>query len=285
MRLFSHKENELLKKLVEYKNDTNLQDLQVARLLRKELSFLAIKWEIEPKMNVDLYCVVTDDKKDPLKQLFSVINFIYFVNELERIGYIRLLNISSERKEKLRILYDKEKYIFNEEKNQFINKNIDTENDSILSLVGDCGYQLFGKIDNYEYVSQLAKQQFPNSFAKDLDDIVYSIIYPMPVLEDYVNNGFKTLEDKRYDSNFKIANKSLRISYCTLGVSILAFCVSIISIFSGRPQIEAPTDISSEQISALDSIGFSNSDSLPSKIVTPIEIVIQDTIKVLPINK
>lgn len=269
MRLFSLKENELLRKLVEYKNDTNLQDLQVARLLRKELSFLAIKWEIEPKMNVDLYCVTTNDKKYPLKQLFSVIDFIYFVYELEKIGYIRLLNISSERKEKLRILYDKEKYTFNGEKNQFINTNIDTENDNILSLVGDKDYQLFGKIDNYEYVNQLTKQQFPNSFAKDLDDIVYSIIYPMPILEDYVNNNFKTLEERHHDEEMKVAldsaGESRKAAKIALGSFILSLIVCMIQMCSSQK-------IDPDQITMIETAIKNN------QIEEPLKVEIKDTI-------
>lgn len=288
MRLFSDPENLLLKEFVEYKEEGNLKELQVARLLRKELSFIALKWEVSPKPMVSVYSLPKKEYKENLSLYFSILNFVYFIQELEKIGFIKLLILPSEQVEKQQILYDKKTYEFKPEKNQFINKELNTE-DSILSLMKDYEYQIFDKKDDFECANPLMLQTITNSFAFDLDSIAYKIIYPMPVLEDYVNNGFKTLEDKRYQENHRLALRSVKLSDFTLLISACALGVSLLSALItykiGREQIETPTEISSNQIEIIDSIISAHSLTNPIDIKTPVEIVSKDTITVLPITK
>lgn len=44
MREFTDKEKELIEKLISFKQTARLEELQVARLLRKELQCFAVKW-------------------------------------------------------------------------------------------------------------------------------------------------------------------------------------------------------------------------------------------------
>lgn len=49
MRSFSDKEKAIINKLISIKRNSKLEELQVARLLREQLSCFAIKWTLEPK--------------------------------------------------------------------------------------------------------------------------------------------------------------------------------------------------------------------------------------------
>lgn len=275
MRLFSAKENELIKKFVEYKKAGDLKELQVARLLRKNLSFLALRWELNPIPKVEIYALTKENnQKEILDLYFSIIDFVYFIQELASFGFIKLLILPSEHREKQRELYDREKYDFNAEKNQFQEKGLKKEN-GILSLMGDFENTLFGKKDKIEYITPLSKQVTPSSFAYDLDKTAYCIIYPMPVMEDYVANDFRTIEDKRYEENKKLALRSIIIA----GIALLVSAISVgLTCYFGKKQLETPIEISSEQIQVIDSIISSKS------ISEPVEVILKDTIPVLPIT-
>lgn len=280
-RLFSDTENELMKELVDFKKAGDLQNLQVARLLRTKLSFIALRWSVDPSPSVDVYAIANEDASNTLNLYFDIVNLVYFFQELEKIGFIKLQSIPSQNTEKQRMLFDRKKYEFNCNKNQFNEIGIDKEN-GILSLFKEFQFQLFGKKDNMEYASPLTLQSMPNSFAYDLDDIVYKIIYPMPVLEDYVSNGFRTIEDKRYEETSKKALKANKTANWTLVISSFAFIASALSGFItykiGREQIETPTELSPIQIQLLDSIIRSNS------VVEPMRIICNDTLNVKPIQ-
>lgn len=256
MRLFSEQENTLLKKIVEYKQAGNMIDLQVARLLRKNLSAIAITWEIDPIPTVKVYSL-SKDFKETVQLYFSVVDFIYFIKELEKIGFVQLIDIPSNTNEKRMELYDREKYDFIRHKNQFVDKNLNKE-DGILSLMSDFEYNLFGKRDGTEYVSPLALQSLPIGLAYDLDNIVYRIIYPMPVLEDYVRSRFKTLEDKRFEHNIELTYRAIKISNRTFLISTLAFLSSVIaictSIYFGNKQLETPITINESQLHHIEDI-------------------------------
>lgn len=282
MRLFSAKENELIKKFVEYKKAGDLKELQVARLLRKNLSFLALRWELNPIPKVEIYALTKENnQKEILDLYFSIIDFVYFIQELASFGFIKLLILPSKHREKQRELYDREKYDFNAEKNQFQEKGLKKEN-GILSLMGNFENTLFGKKDKTEYIIPLSKQVTPSSFAYDLDKTAYCIIYPMPVMEDYVANDFRTIEDKRYEENKELALRSIKIANKTLRITGIALVASAISVgltcYFGKKQLETPIEISSEQIQVIDSIISSKS------ISEPVEVILKDTIPVLPIT-
>lgn len=280
LRLFSDKENALLKELVGYKLTGDLKNLQVARLLRTKLSFFALKWDINPTPHISIYSIDADNRDEALQKYFEIADFIYFIQELVHIGFIKLLTIPSKNEIKQRMLFDRERYEFNADKNQFLGIGLDREN-GILSILRDFDLQVFEKKEDYEGADPLTLQTVPNSLAYDLDEIVYKIIYPMPVLEEYVSNGFRTLEDKRYEENNSIALKSISIANRTLIISAVAFIASAIGCYfsyRGVKQSAQPTVISQSQINHLDSIIQTHSLSEPIKIKS------NDTIMVLPVQ-
>ena len=58
MRHFSDTENQLIKQLVEakLKGINSIQDLQAAKILRKQFDFFALKWIIGDNPTVSIYC-------------------------------------------------------------------------------------------------------------------------------------------------------------------------------------------------------------------------------------
>lgn len=282
MRLFTDRENVIMQELVQYKEKGDLQNLQVARLLRTKLEFLALKWSVTPYPDVNVYSVSDGDDNKALRLYFDIADFIFFIQELNNKGFIKLLSIPSKKNEKTRILFDREKYIYVDDKDQFHEKGLDEEN-GILSLLKDFKLNLFGKHNDVEYVNPLIMQSVPNSFAYDLENIVYQIIYPMPIMVEYVANGFKTIEDKRFEENFRLALRANKLSYWTIGISSLALIASAVSCYitynTGNKQIETPTEISNKQFNQLDSIIQANS------IKQPVNVMCLDTITVKTIDK
>lgn len=239
MRLFTQKENQIIKLLVDYKQSGRLRDLQVAPLLRKNLSFLALRWEIDPIPQVFVYTPGTEQKKQieeaTRDNYFKILDFVFFIEELVERRFIKLLEIPSRLPENERVLYDKNKYDYVPDKNQFIEKGIDKET---LSFFSEFQYQLLGVKGNCTYATGITAQIFPNSFAFNLEKIAYCIIYPLPIAEEYVREGFYSLEDRRHieqkklnASNLITTNKSLRVSENALGISTKSFKVATIALF------------------------------------------------------
>lgn len=262
MRLFTAKENLLIKQLVTYKQSGKLKDLQVASLLRKNLSVLALRWEVDPIPQVFVYAPHTEQKtieETTLENYFSVLDFVFFIEELVERRFVKLLEIPSRLPEKQRVLYDKKKYIFNQDKNQFIEKVID---EKFLSLFENFQYQLFGIKGNMTYVSNVDAQIIPNSFAYNLDKIIYSIIYPLPIAEEYVREGFYSLEDRRHISQQKLnsatlltTNESLRTSKDALNISNrsykVAICALLLSFVFGLIQCCSDSKVNDNQFNKL----------------------------------
>lgn len=262
MRLFTTKENQLIKQLVAYKQSGKLQDLQVAPLLRKNLSILALRWEVEPIPQIFVYAPHTGRKtieETTRENFFSVLDFVFFIEELVECRFVRLLEIPSRLPEKQRILFDKKKYSFNKDKNQFIENGVD---ESSLSLFGEFQYQLFGVKGNMTYATNVDAQIIPNSFAYNLDKIAYSIIYPLPIAEEYVREGFYSIEERRHISQQKLnsatlltTNESLRTSKDALIISNrsykVAICALLLSFIFGIIQCCSDSKVKEEQFNKL----------------------------------
>lgn len=55
MRQLTSSEQQLVEKLVRLKQSARLEELQVARLLRKELECFALRWTLEPQKKNIMY--------------------------------------------------------------------------------------------------------------------------------------------------------------------------------------------------------------------------------------
>lgn len=219
MREFSDSENLLIKKLVEIQQEGaagSLAELQVARLLRNELKFFALKWSTEPKDEVILY--VRNEDKENLKKIdnlyFKIADFIYFIEELENIGFVKLQNIPSNNDKNFTILYDRDKYKYDPKDDNFWVEIKDVK-------IGN------RNISGEALVALKEWHKFNTDFAKDLEKCALSIIYPMPLARSYVENDFMTYEQKALKKQLKDTKSSLRWARWTFWVTLIGVIVAL----------------------------------------------------------
>ena len=112
MRALLHEEMVFLRKIVSLKKQKELGSLDLGRLLKEKLDCFALKCELEPKPTITIYEAHKNGNKDISFDTFiSIVDFIYYIEELEEKGYAKLLEISHDNL-KPGLLYDKEKYSY-----------------------------------------------------------------------------------------------------------------------------------------------------------------------------
>lgn len=249
MREFTKKENEIVKKLVDTLRDGNRQslaELQVARLLREELKFFALKWSIAPKDEVTIYTRKEDaNQTDIVDRLyFNVADYIYFIEELEELGFIKLQNLPLDNEESYTILYDRKKYKYEENENQFWQEIKDLK-------IGD------RKISGVALIPLKGWQKINTDFAKDLQRCALSIVYPLPLARAYVDNGFNTEEQISLKKQLEDTKESLSWAKRTFWITLLALIITVLLNKCGSQSINE------EQINNLvELIGAKNEDNL-----------------------
>lgn len=227
-QIIDKREQEILKKLTDLKREGNLKELQFARLLRKQLDTIALSWKTDEKCrhNIAIFSEVSEPDNDQwneiLKKYFEIVDFVYLLEELEESNMIKKQAVSLSAEDSLcrnNILYDREKYLYN-------------ENTSSFWLIGDSGKCL------YRISHSICKVY--NDFAQTLSLYANTIIYPLPALDEFVNNKFKSLEQRTFDDNFENnqrnqefnresllqTNKSLTLARRSVWISFAALIIS-----------------------------------------------------------
>lgn len=278
MREFTEKEKNWIKEFVEIKRKglSHILELQVAKLLRTNFTFFALKWNYGDKPQVSLYDKDKDEDKSE-KQYYNICDFIYFIKELENLGFIVVQKISADKNDaENSILYDRDKYSYNKEKNTFELKNKPDYDIDSLTLP----YHIQEEISpNVHGLSPIHTQNINLDFANDLHRYGLGIIYPLPLAEDYVDNGFTTLEERYHDSEMKVAlnsaaesRKAAKIASWSFIVAIISLAVSIVIPMCTSQKID------SDQINTLKTAIQNN------KIDEPINVEIKDTILTKPVS-
>ena len=285
MRHFSDTENQLIKQLVEakLKGINSIQDLQAAKILRKQFDFFALKWIIGSSPSISIYNRHTEDSskiEEYNKLYFKVADFIYFLKELESFGFIAIQTITKKQEREYSLLYDRKKYKYDENKNEFIPINehpIDTsgfiEGDTPpLEEVSPGFYNLF----------QVDRHEINLDFANDLERYGLGIIYPLPLAVDYVNNGFQTLErlqyDKQMDAALDSAKSGRKAANWGVVATIIAFWALIATIVTLVITIRnspKPTTIDRLDLERIETTIRNNHISEPIEIITNDTLVIK----------
>ncbi len=281
MRLFSEHENKIIKKFVEAKarGIDAIQHLQAAKFLREQFDFFALKWTVGETPSISIYYRHTDDnkkKEEYSKLYFKVADFIYFLKELESIGFIAIQTITKKQERKYSLLFDRKKYQYNEDKNEFIPINehpIDT-NDFIK-----------GDTPPFEEVSpgvytllQVDRREINLDFANDLERYGLGIIYPLPLAVDYVNNDFQTLEQRQFDNEMEVALKSAKYSRWAAYLGAVSAFAAIITLWYTLATDNKPTPIDRLDLERIEYAIKAN------HISEPFEIITNDTLVVKPIQ-
>lgn len=237
MRLFSDKEKELINRFLELKKDNDIVALQVAKFIRESLDCFAIKYQIKDKPQIVFYSKEGEGDKDKNKvnhNYITICDFIYFLQELEQYGFIKFQrNVTTMIENKVEdyvLLYDRDKYKYVEEDDNFVHKD-DAEEKEIEFLGKTCTLKPFkvaGHIDTV-YLD----------FVKDLVTYGNAIIYPLPLLEDFAAHNFKDLqrielEEARKSNRESQVNtlKSIKQTRCSIIISAIAVAISLIAIIA-----------------------------------------------------
>lgn len=291
-----NEEKEILYNLVNSKKKTDtsklvLNDFDLPKVIRKSLTSIAIGWN-EELTRLKIY--IKEDS-DLCKPFFEVLDIIYYIKSLEDNGLVSIIPITNiaERSMRSYFLYDSDKYKYDEDTGLFLEK------------MGRFKLTFFGNTQEYEVTGMSA---IPTKIDVNLDVITLidrysrSIIYPLPLLEDYVTD-FKTVEQRRFDKQIsdsqtkfdsqmsdtkekfgvQIEKANAQIKWAKYSM-LIAFIAAILSLAGLMLAIVLPhyaeTEIKQEQID-----GIKNT-ILDSKTVIPerIEVFSEDTIKVLSIN-
>lgn len=265
MRELTTYEKKIVEGLIKLKNDSNLLELQTARILRKKSSnFLAIKWCSENKYSLSIYYNADDENtqinelraKEALEKYFEICDFLYFIRELEENKMVVIQTISSDNL-KIKTLYDKNCFKYNEEDDKFYPVNSDGISKELLPLIN----QHWSFLNTYTDIVLL------------LDKFLYcKIIYPLPLLEDYVANGYKTIEQKNFAKQIYKTNCSLKIAFAALIISaIIPFLENICT---------SPAKIDEVQLKAIEQAIINSKTAWPNAI----NIQSPDTLKIKNIS-
>lgn len=247
MREFTPKEKELLKKFVSLKKQGRLDELQVATFLKVELDCFALKWQTMPKVQLSIYANPNTfrEEKKVTQNYFKISDFIYFIKELCSYNFIEIQGFPTENKtetdDNSSMLFDRDKYEYNADSDQFWTKPENTEvlgsKYSMTALVGVKNKSIF-YLDIVHVLNKYC-----------------GIIYPLPLLVDFVENDFKTLEQRNFEEQLDEAKKSLITSQKGLKISQWSFIVEILTLLGtigfGVWQKCTQQEINSKQINSI----------------------------------
>lgn len=183
MRQLAETERLLVEKIVQLKQAARLEELQVARLLRKELECFALRWVLEPKKTLLFYSIQNKTDWNVLrKNYFQVADFLYLIEELEKDRFVKIQTLSFEvETDEERGLYDRGKYRYN------------SSNDTFWGIKGDVQYLVPINAEHKVYID----------FVSYLERYANKVIYPLPLLEDFVANNYKSIEQRNFEKQIE----------------------------------------------------------------------------------
>lgn len=224
MRELSEKEKEIVSTIVAIKQNSDLDELQGSKILKKFVPIIFMRWKSD---NENSWFFLYKKSKNEHK-LFDLMDFIFFLEELERNNMIKLIKMNEDKEDKpFYELYDKKKYIVDEKLYYNVKKN-------------NRKYPLIKEINSksedtiYVNIDENNLKSFVDTFEKFIGG---TIIYPLPLLEDYVKD-YKTIESRMFD-------KQQNISYLAVAIAILGLIISLLI-----PQC-SDTKIDEEQFSII----------------------------------
>ena len=282
MRIFTDEEKKRIKVFVELKEKglSHVTELQVAKILSSEFSFFALKCTYGEKPQISLYNR-TEDKDKVEKQYYDICDFIYFIKELESLGFIAIQKNYSEKEDVgYYLLYDRDKYSYDVKNDKFT--PIECKDLSSLIPADYSGNEFpMEEMNNGVYVLfQIGQTQNINlDFAYDLHKYGLGIIYPLPLAVDYVNNESKTLEERYHDDEMKIALDSAKESRKASKTAFWSFVVAIVSLIASIViSMCSSQKINPAQITTIEKAIKNN------YIEEPLKVEIKDTILTKPVS-
>lgn len=278
MRQLAETERLLVEKIVQLKQAARLEELQVARLLRKELECFALRWVLEPKKTLLFYSIQNKTDWNVLrKNYFQVADFLYLIEELEKDRFVKIQTLSFEvETDEERVLYDRGKYRYN------------SSNDTFWGIKGDVQYLVPINAEHKVYID----------FVSYLERYANKVIYPLPLLEDFVANNYKSIEQRNFEKQIEESErhhqaqmkvsadqheKQISKTNYSLVIAAIALITSATMPFLVN-RCTPPTEIDNAQLKAIEqaiinsktawpnAINIQSSDTLSIKNILPSRI-------------
>lgn len=222
MRQLTEEEKHIVEELLRRKAKAKLQDLRVTKLLQNNLDCFALRWALTPRKFIKIYMEKKDDKNiAKLKeQYFKICDFLYFMEELKENHFIRLQTssfVDSSAKPVRHALYDSTKY------------DCDVSLNMGTLFRQDCFWRKDGK---RLYPIEQLRQEAYTDFVDLLEKYHDKIIYPLPLLEDFVFHGYKSIEQRNFEKQIKDGEKhhreQMKIACWSFMAAILAAIVPVV---------------------------------------------------------
>lgn len=192
MRALDTKEKQIIDFLLKVRNQHEYSKLQFAYILRQYVDYDFVEWDISEKQEYFEVFKKGCSKKQLSELFFQIVDFLSFIQELERKGYLFTTQLKHQHHEYPRSHFDRNKI-----EKLPIGYFVKSQDCSyILKEEGDITYRVYGEI-----TSQLEKY---------LD----CVIIPVQPLIDFAENGYRSLEDRR-------TNKALLAAYISTLVALL----------------------------------------------------------------
>ena len=276
MRVFSTEERKCMEELSANKKAGNLLELQISHLLRPKLTGIALKWSIEPKF-IKIYfptACINRFTNEIMKSYYDIVDFIYFIEELEKYNLIKIQNISfsDRRLVESNCLYDNTTYKY------------ERSNDVFKYLDG-------GTIG----LMHINNKEVDNEFVLELEKYANAYVFPLPALDDFITYGFKDFDQRVFDENKETndkvlrynrkailqTEKSLKQTSCSIKISFVSLLLAIIAVV-------VPHTCSNKDMKNIESAILQNKtitiDSIANHHIDTINVNITNKQQIQPIN-
>lgn len=212
---FTKEERVIIDKLLEYKQDNKVQELECFKLLRKSLKTEWITWEIEERKSIQIAVLSSID--DAKSKYFEMIDFLYFIERLIREKYIVCLPISISETGKNEVegtkmrnaIYDEEKYDKDDLQNKVTRRWLEDDNGSSYRVAI---YPIILYVDVIDLIEKFEK----------------TIIYPLPSLSELREREFLSADEFRLKDSNKKHNDQMKHAWCAIIVSAIGVIFSVL---------------------------------------------------------
>ena len=266
MRELSELDKKIIDRIIKAYDQQNLQGLQVARLLREELSLFAIEWEIKPKtLSIFAPQRPGDEGLNGLnKSFFDIANFLFLIEELEKCGYIGLHSIETANDGKYpKQLYDRDKY---------------TKQGDIYMAKMEGTMLAVVQVDITSYYINIVDI---------MEKYAFKFIFPLHSLKEFKNRGYLTEEQKFRREEMELSRKSVSSAMWATWAAAIGVVLTAVSTIKSCTEDNKVgfDDTDMERIEeivktpshiVIDNIDKVNADTIKVRAV--------DDIKPLPIN-
>jgi hypothetical protein len=192
---------------------------------------------------------------------FDVSDFVYFIKELHINNYIELQTVQNTDKgnelvDDSLMLYDRDIYEYKNDVDEFWTKGNETQ------FMGE-------KYTMKAHVNIKHKSIVYLDIVQTLNKYANAIIYPLPRLIDYVENGYKTIEQRRFEWQKKLTWISI---FVAIAIGVLSPIITL--CLSNRVEQNFDNNLKGaekvvESDSSTQTVHFVQFDTLDIKVLAP----------------